>query len=215
MAITTVFFDLGETLVDERRYWQEWAACLEMPVADFLAVLHQVIAEGRHHREVFERIRPGFDLKAAQAARKAAGTAHRLARADFYGDALPCLRALRAAGYKTGIAGNQPLEVEGRLRDLIGPDTDFIATSDGLGVEKPDGAFFSRICDLAKAPAPSVAYVGDRMDNDILPALRAGLTGIFLLRGPWAAAQEGMFDAAAGAIKIHGLTDLISVLDGE
>lgn len=212
MALTTVFFDLGETLVDETRYWQEWAGYLDVPSAEFLAVLHRVIAEGRPHREAFEAFQPGFDLTAAKRARIAAGTAYRLTAADFYDDALPCLRALRAAGYKTGIAGNQPREIEAELRDLVGSEVDFIATSEGLGAEKPEGAFFQRICALAEVPASSVVYVGDRMDNDVRPATAAGLLGIFLRRGPWAAAQDGAFDAAAEGIKIQGLMDLMARL---
>ena len=32
--------------------------------------------------------------------------------------------------------------------------------------------------------------VGDRLDNDVIPAARAGMAGIFLRRGPWAVIQS-------------------------
>ncbi len=212
MAITTVFFDLGETLVDETRYWRQWSEFLDVPFEEFLSVLHGVIAEGRHHREAFTHFRTDFDMADALSTRKAAGTDYVLELSDFYDDVLPCLQALRAAGYKTGIAGNQPKEIEAHLRSLD-LETDFIATSEGLGAEKPDAAFFRKICHLANAPERSVAYVGDRIDNDITPAVSSGLTGIFLVRGPWAKVQETTIDISPEAKKIQDLSELISTLD--
>jgi hypothetical protein len=44
-------FDVGETLVDETRYWCEWAEWLKVPKFTFLVVLGAVIASGRHHRD--------------------------------------------------------------------------------------------------------------------------------------------------------------------
>ncbi len=211
MAITTVFFDLGETLVDETRYWRQWADYLEVPFEGFLSVLHQAIAEGRHHRDAFTYFRPDFDLAEALQARKAAGTDYVLSHSDFYEDALPCLKALRAAGYKTGIAGNQPKQIEAHLRRLD-LETDFIATSEGLGVEKPNVAFFRKICELANCPENSMAYVGDRIDNDVMPAIALGLTGIFLVRGPWAKFQESTIGCPPGVERIRALSELIPAL---
>jgi FMN phosphatase YigB (HAD superfamily) len=35
-------------------------------------------------------------------------------------------------------------------------------------------------------PPSEIAYVGDRLDNDITPAAQAGLFTVWLRRGPWA-----------------------------
>ena len=35
-----------------------------------------------------------------------------------------------------------------------------------------------------------VAYVGDRVDNDVLPAAAAGLVAIHVRRGPWGRLQR-------------------------
>jgi FMN phosphatase YigB (HAD superfamily) len=44
---------------------------------------------------------------------------------------------------------------------------------------------------LAGTREPSeVAYVGDRVDNDVLPALAAGLVAVHVRRGPWGLLQE-------------------------
>ena len=58
--------------------------------------------------------------------------------------------------------------------------------SDEMGVSKPDPGFFVASLALLGAPDPgSVAYVGDRIDNDVLPAAAAGMRAVWLRRGPW------------------------------
>ena len=66
--ITTVVFDVGETLVDETRHWGEWADWMGVPRLTFFAVLGAVIDRGLPHRQVFELLQPGLDY--AEAARQ-------------------------------------------------------------------------------------------------------------------------------------------------
>ena len=73
VEIKAVFFDVGETLINEGRIYGEWADWLGVPQHTFNAVLGGVIARGGHHLEVLEHFRPGFDLAAEEAARRAAG----------------------------------------------------------------------------------------------------------------------------------------------
>ena len=56
MPIELVAFDVGEVLVDETRLWGEWADRLGVSRLTFFAALGAVIAEGRHHLAVFERV---------------------------------------------------------------------------------------------------------------------------------------------------------------
>src|SRR3954471_22156801 len=91
MTIKVVFFDVGETLVDETRQWGEWADWLGIPRLTFFAVLGGLIARGEHHRRVFDLLIPGIDMAHEQAARAAAGHAMHFERSDFYPDAIPCL----------------------------------------------------------------------------------------------------------------------------
>ena len=130
--IRAVVFDVGETLIDETRHWGEWADWLGVPRLTFFATLGVVIERGEHHRAVFDLVRPGIDLVAETERRRAAGSAYRFEAADFYPDALPCLRALRAAGYRIGIAGNQPREAEAALT-AAGVPADFVRLIGPLG----------------------------------------------------------------------------------
>ena len=49
-----------------------------------------------------------------------------------------------------------------------------IGSSAGWGVAKPDPAFYARVVAETGCAASEVAYVGDRIDNDVLPARAAG-----------------------------------------
>ena len=60
--IRSVFFDVGETIVDETREYETWADWLGVPRHTFSAVFGAVIARGQDYREVFQVFRPGFDL---------------------------------------------------------------------------------------------------------------------------------------------------------
>jgi FMN phosphatase YigB (HAD superfamily) len=61
----------------------------------------------------------------------------------------------------------------------------FLASSAGWGVDKPNLEFFRRIVDLTQLEPSQIVYVGDRLDNDILPARELGIKTVFLERGAW------------------------------
>jgi FMN phosphatase YigB (HAD superfamily) len=83
-----------------------------------------------------------------------------------------------------------------------------VTSSDDIGVRKPDPAFFERLVELAGVEAGELAYVGDRVDNDVLPALAAGLVAIHLRRGPWGLLQA----TPAGVTAIRSLAELPAAL---
>jgi hypothetical protein len=61
-----------------------------------------------------------------------------------------------------------------------------IATSDDWGVTKPDPGFFEKMIEASAFGPAEILYVGDRLDNDIMPAARVGLRTALINRGPWA-----------------------------
>ncbi|MCK9931365.1 HAD family hydrolase [Frankia sp. Mgl5] len=184
MPIRSVFFDVGETIVDESREYGTWADWLGVPRHTFSAVFGAVIARGLDYREVFQVFRAGFDLGVERERRAAAGQPEFFGEEDLYADARPCLAALRAEGLWVGLAGNQTARAEVILRALDLP-VDVIGTSDSWGVEKPSAGFFERVVAEAGCPAREVLYVGDRLDNDIRPAQAAGVATALIRRGPW------------------------------
>jgi FMN phosphatase YigB (HAD superfamily) len=213
MTLRAVFFDVGETLIDERRMWQDWADFLGVPADRFMAAFEDVIANGEDHRRVFDRFRPGFDVAAARRERAARGDPDMFGARDLYPDAPPCLRALRGRGYRIGLAGNQP---DGAVAALEALDlaADIVVSSASMGVAKPDAEFFARLVEMAGVSAREIAYVGDRLDNDILPARAAGMATVFLLRGPWAKVHVTKPEAKLADITLDNLIDLPHALEG-
>jgi HAD superfamily hydrolase (TIGR01549 family) len=212
MTIRAVVFDVGETLVDETEAWGDWADWLGVPRLTMFAALGGIIARGDgDHREVFGLIRPSIDLAAEAAARRAAGRRPLVSIDDLYPDAVACLRDVVAAGYRLGIAGNQPTETEAVLRSLD-VHLDLVASSEGWGIAKPDPAFFERIVAELRLPATEIAYVGDRVDNDVVPAAEAGLAAVFIRRGPWALIQAGRGAPVQAAATIESLGELPAAL---
>ncbi len=182
--IDAVFFDVGETIVDETREYGTWADWLDVPRHTFSAVFGAVIARGGDYRETFQYFRPGFDLAAERERRAGAGEPERFGEENLYPDARPCLAELRRMGLRVGLAGNQTARAEQVLKSLDLP-VDVIGTSDGWGVEKPSAAFFARLIEEAGCSADSLLYVGDRLDNDIGPAQQRGISTAVVRRGPW------------------------------
>ena len=205
--VEAVVFDVGETLVDETRAWSGWADRLGVPRLTFMATLGAVLARGGSHRDVFEQFRPGFDIDAEWRRLVAAGEYDSISLDELYPDAIECLQALAADGYRLGIAANQPpstAEVMARLP----VDFDVIGMSDTWGLHKPDPAFFERIASTLDLPPEAIAYVGDRLDNDVRPARAAGMVAVFVRRGPWAWIHAPRGEPEAASLVVESLAEL-------
>jgi FMN phosphatase YigB (HAD superfamily) len=88
---------------------------------------------------------------------------------------------------------------------FIAPHVDFVASSERWGVVKPAPAFFARIADELRRPPAEIAYVGDRVDNDVAPALAFGMQAVHIKRGPWGHLHE----PPAGVRRIESLLELV------
>jgi len=204
--IQAVFFDIGETLINESEIYGRWADWLDVPRHTFLTKLGALLATGGDNRNLFEYFRSGFDLAVEEKRRAAAGVPNGFGADDLYPDARACLSALRDQGLYVGIAGNQPVEAAAQMAAL-GLAADVVGISDVWGISKPSQEFFERCAQLADVLPEHVLYVGDRIDNDVWPALEHGMLAAFLKRGPWGHIQPDQHDQ-------HGLQDEQEALDG-
>jgi HAD superfamily hydrolase (TIGR01549 family) len=211
MPIRAVCFDVGETLIDETRHWDGWAAFLGVPRLTLFTALGVTMERGESLRRVFEIFRPDLDFASVRKMRAAQGYRYDFQPDDLYPDAIPCLAELRERGFKVLIAGNQPIEAEAALHRL-GVPADVIASSAGWGVSKPDAAFFARVIEAAGEPPDRIAYVGDRVDNDVLPARAAGMVTVHLRRGPWGWMHAEKPDADRAHVRVDDLTNLPALL---
>jgi HAD superfamily hydrolase (TIGR01662 family) len=207
VTISAVVFDVGETLVDETRAWGTWAQHLGVPPLTLFAALGAAIAGGRDHRDPIELFRPGVDVDEEWRRMEAAGRSPLAAREDLYPDALDCLRALAAAGYRLGIAANQPAAAADVVR-AFGIPLELVGMSAAWGLHKPDPRFFERIARELELRPAEIAYVGDRLDNDVRPARAAGMTAVFVRRGPWGWIQAGRDRPPEAHIVVESLAEL-------
>ena len=77
---------------------------------------------------------------------------------------------------------------------------------------KPSPAFFERIAAELGLPPEAIAYVGDRIDNDVEPAAAAGMCAIFVRRGPWAWITCPAGSPAAATHTVESLAELPELL---
>lgn len=214
--LRAVAFDVGEVLIDETRIWSRWADRLGVPRLTFMGVLGGVAALGRSHRDAFQIIRPGIDVQAEMdswAADEPHDLRNHFDANDLYPDVRRAFADLHDLGLQVIIAGNQPVEAGAALEAMdLGADAMLI--SDEIGIQKPDPAFFARVCEVAEAQPDQVIYVGDRVDNDVRPAAAAGMVAVHLRRGPWGYLQATWPDAAQAAYRVDDLTGVVDVARG-
>jgi len=209
--IRAVFFDVGEVLIDESTEYGAWADWLGIPRHTFSAIFGAVISQGEDYRQVFERVRPGFDLATERQRRLDAGLGEHFDARDLYPDVRDTLAELRAAGYFVGIAGNQTARAGRLIRELNLP-AHLIATSDEWRAEKPSLEFFHKLVSASGFQPAEILYVGDRLDNDIRPAHEAGLHTVFIKRGPWGYTSTESLDADVADWTIISLAELPALL---
>jgi FMN phosphatase YigB (HAD superfamily) len=205
MALRAVVFDVGDTLFSEERAWAAWASWLGVEARELSAALGATIERRADHRSAFELLRPGFDLQRELAARAAAGVPDDpTALYDLHADSAPCVERLRAAGLRIGVAANQRATVEPLVRRLLG-DGELLGISEVWGLAKPDPRFFARIASQLELAPAEIAYVGDRVDNDVMPAVAAGMVAVHVRRGPWGVIHAGWPEAMHARIRADSL----------
>ena len=200
-----VCLDVGETLIDETRVWSLWADMYRIPRLTFFAALGAAIVRGGQPGDVFGAFGIGEDDWRARLPEleEAYGGFQEI---DLYPDARRAIDRLRGDGYRLAVLANQPARRTGELRAL-GIEAEVIAMSDELHIWKPDPAFFATALELLGSPPPSaVAYVGDRVDNDVLPAIAAGMRAVWIRRGPWGVIQS--LPAGSPALVVATLDEL-------
>jgi HAD superfamily hydrolase (TIGR01549 family) len=190
-VLKAVVFDVGETLFDETGIWERAADAAGVPRFTLMGILGGLAARGERHTKAWDLL--GVERPASM-----------FEPTDLYADALPCIAGLRARNLVVGAVGNTPREVEDLLRDQV----DLIGSSARWGVEKPTTEFFARIIEEAGADAAEIAYVGDRVDNDVEPALAAGMISVHVRRGPWGY----LHDPPPAALSIQSLGELAGAL---
>jgi FMN phosphatase YigB (HAD superfamily) len=191
LALKAVVFDVGETLIDETGMWERAADVAGVPRFTLMGVLGGLAARGEDHDDAWPLL--GVEHPSST-----------WTAGDLYPDALPAIRELRRRGLRVAAAANTPAATEDLLREHL----EVLGSSGSWSVAKPAAEFFRRIVSATGLGARETAYVGDRVDNDVLPALEAGMVAVHIRRGPWGHLHE----PPADAIRIRSLGELPEAL---
>lgn len=201
--IKWVFLDVGSTIVDEH------------------------IAYEHRMREVAERANVTYD----SVYKKAMEFYHNNQKGDLeiaklfgveltkwheedeilYEDARECLHELHGR-YHIGIIANQSLGTAERLKQYgVLEYIDLVIASAEEGVSKPDKRIFEIALNRAKCTPEQSIMIGDRIDNDIIPAKRIGMKTIWIKQGfgrYWKITKE----CEKASYEVNCLTELLEIL---
>ena len=101
----------------------------------------------------------------------------------LYPDSKEVLQRL-SQKYKIGIIANQDFGTEQRLTDFnVHQYINLVIASAEEGVAKPDLRIFQIALARADCKPEEAIMVGDRLDNDIIPANKIGMTTVWIKQG--------------------------------
>lgn len=171
-----IFLDVGSTLVDETEAFEHR--------------LRDILPDSGITRERFEEKRLELAQTGADG-NNAAIIFFNLVKTPWHSedetpfeDSAETLEYLKNKGFKLGVIANQPLGTEQRLQKWgLLHYFDVIAASAELGVTKPDVRIFEKAFELAGCTATDSVMVGDRLDNDMIPAKSLGMQTVWIRKG--------------------------------
>lgn len=170
--IKWLFFDVGSTLVDEGRANEhrllDAIAGTDIPYGQAYAQAVELARQNVAHplKHLGLPITPWHSEDEA-----------------VYPQAAQCLAVLHGK-YKIGIIANQNPGTAERMEQYgLSQYLDLIVVSAEEGLGKPDPRIFELALDRAGCPPENAAMIGDRLDNDIMPAKRLGLKTILIRQG--------------------------------
>lgn len=176
METKWLFFDIGSTLVDETKAYDHRA--LDM-------IENTDITFWEFDQKKIELSKQGFDGN-SEAIRYfgLTKTPWHTEDEELFDDVFEVLDVLKAKNYKLGIIANQVPGAKERLQawGLLNY-FDVVATSAELGVAKPDRMIFESALKSAGCHPQNAIMIGDRLDNDIMPAKVIGMNTVWVRRG--------------------------------
>ncbi|MGT2811321.1 HAD family hydrolase [Streptococcus minor] len=181
--IEWLFFDIGSTLVDEGEALDNFVNhCIDKLAQEGILVSHRYYYEkllyiaklgGNPIYETWSYFAPSH-LKRPR-------WSHENER--LYPYVTSVLRSLRKK-YHLGIIANQGKDLHGRLERFgILDNFEVIKSSFDSGVSKPDMEIFRLPLEQANIEPSRSIYIGDRVDNDMVPAKKLGMKTIRMKQG--------------------------------
>ncbi len=173
--IEWLFFDIGSTLANEEKVYEHLIRSLSDQIdRPFEEISEMILLSYKRnengYRETVKKlgtIKPMWD------------PSHEF----MYEDAHCVLKELHSK-YKIGIIANQMLGCNERLKNFgIAEYLDLVVYSAEEGVSKPDTRIFDIALSKSNCRPQNAVMIGDRIDNDIVPANKLGMHTIWIKQG--------------------------------
>ncbi|MBE5784027.1 MAG: HAD family hydrolase [Clostridiales bacterium] len=202
-SVQWLFFDVGSTLIDESAaYARRFQDLAEAAHVSYEFVYEKAL-------QFYQQNKKG-DLEIAKMLGVELTHWHG-EKERLYADAAETLKQLHKK-YRIGIIANQNIGTADRLAQHgILSYIDLVIASAEEGVAKPDRRIYEIALKRAKCMPSQAVMIGDRVDNDIIPAKRLGMKTIWIKQGfgqYWQITkEEEQADAA-----VNSLMDICRIL---
>lgn len=201
--IEWIFFDVGSTIVDEHiAYEHRMREIADSAKTTYSSVYETAMAFYKQNKK--------GDLETAKLLGVELTKWHKEDEI-LYGDASKCLAVL-SSRYKIGIIANQSLGTKERLEQHgVLQYIDLVIASAEEGVAKPDKKIFEIALEKGNCKPNNSVMVGDRIDNDIIPAKLLGMHTIWIKQGfgqYWNITE----DVEKADYVVHSLMDICNIL---
>lgn len=171
-----LFFDVGSTLVDETEAYNH-------RIREVIAGTSITFEQFNEQRKRFAEQNLRGDIEAMNffGLKK---TPWHLEDEILYPDTESVLKQLNDKGYSIGIIANQASGTEERLKKWgLMKFIRVVAASAEIGIAKPNKGIFQRAFEMAECSAENSVMIGDRLDNDIYPAMELGMRTVWIRQG--------------------------------
>lgn len=202
-TVEWIFFDVGSTLMNEEKaYLHRLRDVADAVNESFEKIYNMAIALYKENKKGDLEIMQLYGLPKFKWYKE---------DEELYPDTVKVLERL-SKSYKIGVIANQSLGTAGRLEEKgILQYIDLVIASAEEGVSKPDKKIFDIALSRANCEAGNAVMIGDRIDNDIVPAKKIGMKTIWIKQGfgkYWQISnQEEQAD-----YEVDNLTDLLELL---
>lgn len=202
--IKWLFFDVGSTLVDE-------TDCYNHRIQDAIAGTSITFEEFNEKRMFFSKKNLKGDIEALRFFGLTKTPWH-LEDEKLYDDTESVLRFLCERGYNIGVIANQAAGTQKRLENWgLMKYIQLVIASAEEGVAKPDKRIFEIALERSMCSPTEAVMIGDRIDNDIIPAKKMGMATIWVKQGfgkYWTITNE----SEKADFEVNNLTELLAFL---
>lgn len=201
--IQWLFFDIGSTLVDETKCYEDrYLKAIKNTDITYDELLDKVIAFSGQNRNGDHPAIEYFGLKLPEWDNDL----------EYLYDDTSFVLSELSKKYNIGIIANQSLGTKLRLEKWgILNYIDLVVASAEEGVAKPNPDIFRIALSKAQCDAQSAVMIGDRIDNDIVPAKAVGMRTIWIKQG-FAQYQEAKNDFEKADFTVNELTQILKIL---